>query len=483
MNYVETITFPGRILLIGCGAVSQCLQPLILKHINMDFSRVTIIDPQDKSAQSALVAAGATFLKTAVTRDNYKELFSKYVGHGDIIIDLAVELETGDIIEWCHNNGVLFINTALELWKSTPQKTLHEKTLYPRHLDLRAIANKWREKGPTAVVDHGANPGLVSHWTKVALESIAQEIIKRTNDNKRRHLLEKALHEKNFPELAWLTGTKVIHISERDMQTTHKPKEINEFVNTWSVDGLYEEATAPAELGWGTHESCLPEGARQHNAGPRNQIYLEKMGMDTFMYSWVPTGAIIGMLIRHGEAFTISNYLTVCDGDQVVYRPTVHYVYLPSDSTCDSLHELRMRNYKLQPKIRILNDEIKTGSDELGVLLLGHDLNGWWVGSALDIDETRRLVGGQNATTLQVAASLLGALFWMINNPFQGFCVPDDLPHHDVLRVANPYLGKVQSMEVAWHPSHSSHDHVGFYQQRPHNDNDRWQFHQFKVVF
>ena len=90
-----------------------------------------------------------------------------------------------------------------------------------------------------------------------------------------------------------------------------------------------------------------------------------------------------------------------------------------------------------------MNDEITDGMDELGVLLLGHELNGWWVGSQLDIDESRSLVPHQNATTLQVAASVLGAVYWIVNNPNKGLCVPDDLDHEAVLEVANPYLGKV----------------------------------------
>src|ERR687890_251361 len=58
-------------------------------------------------------------------------------------------------------------------------------------------------------------------------------------------------------------------------------------------------------------------------------------------------------------------------------------------------------------------DDIVSGADELGVLLLGHDLNGWWTGSQLDIKEARALVPHQNATTLQVAAAGLTDSFGM----------------------------------------------------------------------
>ena len=89
---------------------------------------------------------------------------------------------------------------------------------------------------------------------------------------------------------------------------------------------------------------------------------------------------------------------------------------------------------------------------------MGHDLTGWWTGSQLDIHETRELVPRQNATTLQVAASVLGALSWMIRNPREGLCVPDELPHRDVLEVASRYLGPCPSVQTDWTPLRNRSD-------------------------
>ena len=93
---------------------------------------------------------------------------------------------------------------------------------------------------------------------------------------------------------------------------------------------------------------------------------------------------------------------------------------MPCDNAILSLYELAMQSYQLQNRLRIMTDEITDGRDELGVLLLGHGLNGWWTGSQLDIHEARQLVPGQNATTLQVAAAVLSGVIWMLNNPNKG---------------------------------------------------------------
>lgn len=477
-----TINFPGRIFMIGSGAVSRCLQPLILRHINMDFKKLTILDPINISPYIAdTLAAGAKFIQKGIVPENLAEILSENVSAGDLVIDLSVNVDTGELIDWCQKNDVLYINTSVELWEpySADRVLDQEKqTLYERHMHMRQLAKNWSANGPTAVVEHGANPGLVSHWTKQALEGITQEILKISRDKERNQALEHALFNQDFAQLAMLTGTKVIHISERDTQITNEPKKVNEFVNTWSIDGLYEEGIAPAELGWGTHEKQLPHDACQFNYGPRNQIFLKMRGIDLHIRSWVPMGDIIGMLIRHGEAFTISDYLTVWHENKAIYRPTVHYVYLPSNAAFNSVHEFKMRHYQLQESKRIMNREIIEGNDELGVLLLGHDLNGWWTGSHLDIHETRKLVGNQNATTLQVAASLLGAIFWMIKNPNKGYNIPDQLPYKEVLDVANLYLGPCSSRATNWNPLKNR---VPADNLKDASGDDIWQFSNFRV--
>ncbi len=475
------IPFGGRVLVLGSGSVSRCLQPLLLRHLDMDFSKLTILDFEDLAHLIPdTLAAGATYAQERITPDNLAEVLAKHVGAGDLLIDLAWNIDAGDIIQWCHDHDVLYINTSVELWDPYDiTRPPTERTLYVRHMALRERIARWTKPGPTAVVEHGANPGLVSHWTKVALEDIATAMFNQ-GVSPEKHAALRAAHEAaNYARMAMIEGVKVIHISERDTQISRDPKQVDEFVNTWSIEGFREEGIAPAEMGWGTHERRLPPGAHTHSYGPANQICLAQMGINTWVRSWVPMGEILGMVVRHGEAFTISDYLTVWDGQQPAYRPTVHYAYHPADAAINSLHELKMRNFALQPNLRILADDIIEGKDELGVLLLGHDLNGWWVGSQLDIHETRQLVPGQNATTLQVAASVLGAVFWMIRNPQQGFNVPDNLPHRAVLEVANPYLGPSPSLQTDWTPLKHRWDPFTAWGRPAPSADDVWQFETF----
>jgi homospermidine synthase len=479
---INPIRFDGRVLLLGCGSVSRCLQPLLLRHIEMDFTRFTVLDLEDLSFTiKDTLAAGAQYVRTEITPENLSEVLGAHVDVGDLLIDLAWNIDCGEIVQWCHDHGVLYINTSVEVWDpyaDAADATPVSRTLYARHMELRARVANWAEPGPTAIVEHGANPGLVSHWTKVALDDLAAAALEPGADLQLpldADRLRTAVAAADYPAIAMALDVKTIHISDR-------PKDVGEFVNTWSIEGFREEGIAPAELGWGTHERTLPRYAYEHEAGPRNQVCIAQMGIDTYVRSWVPLGGeIIGMVVRHGEAFTISDHLTVWEGDVAAYRPTVHYAYLPTDAAMSSLHELKMTGLRLQDRLRIMGDEITSGRDELGVLLLGHALGGWWVGSQLDIEETRRLVPGQNATTLQVAASVLGAIAWMIEHPDRGLLVPDQLDHRAVLEVADAYLGPCPSLHTEWTPLHSQPDlFERFGRPRPATD-DVWQFGTFLV--
>ena len=253
-----------------------------------------------------------------------------------------------------------------------------------------------------------------------------------------------------------------------------------------SIPGASRASARRAQLrprmGWGTHEKELPELACQHQDGPKNQICLAHMGINTWVRSWVPYYNIQGMVVRHGEAFSISDFLTVWEDGRAVYRPTVHYAYCPCDAALASLQEMRGYNYRLQPKLRIMNDEIQSGEDILGALLMGHAYNAWWTGSDLSIEESRRLVPHQNATTVQVAISVVAAVLWMMANPRRGVCLPDHLPHDFILQIARPYLGQNLSIAADWTPLRHINYTFGNWSTRRCDFDDPWQFKNFLIV-
>jgi homospermidine synthase len=84
-------------------------------------------------------------------------------------------------------------------------------------------------------------------------------------------------------------------------------------------------------------------------------------------------------------------------------------------------------------------DEIVSGIDELGVLLLGHARGAYWYGSQLSIEEARKLVPHNNATR----PSGLRRRFWAassgaVENPKRGVVEPDEMDFERVLESRVP---------------------------------------------
>ena len=471
--------FENRVLVLGAGSVSQCVLPLLVEHL-VDAKQITIVDMRDNRQRvSEVIAQGARYVQDQLTRENMDQFLSKFVSAGDFLLDLAWNIDANEIIEWAHDHGVIYLNTSLEEWdpySAAVSRNPTERTLYWRHMKLRKLTDTWGGAGPTAIVEHGANPGLVSHLTKKSLFDIATRAIK---DGKAASGVSEALAVENFPMLAQKLGVKVIHIAERDTQVSDKPKLLNEFVNTWSVEGFYEEGIAPAELGWGTHEKTLPVNAYQHESGPKNQICIAQPGATTWVRSWVPKMETTGMLVRHGEAFTISDHLTVWQDGKAIYRPTVHYAYCPTDAAIASMRELEMQQWSITPNQRIMNEEIIDGEDRLGVLLMGHPYKSWWTGSLLSIHDSRKLIPKQSATTVQVASAVYAAVAWAMANPNAGYRVPDDLPWREVLGFAEKYWGGYYSEPADWDPLMHRNDLYKGWNNRKYDESDPWQFGNF----
>ena len=473
--------FTNKVLILGAGSVSQSVLPLLIEHL-VDAKQITIMDQRDnRSRVQGALNQGATYVQDQITRGNLDAQLSKYLKAGDFLLDLAWNIDANTILQWCHDHGVLYLNTSIEEWdpyEGGSNKHPLERTLYYRHMRMRDMKSRWTKTGATAIVEHGANPGLVSHLVKKSLVDIATRALK---EGKVSSDVETALVNENYPSLAHALNVKVIHISERDTQVTNKPKQWGEFVNTWSVEGFYEEGVAPAELGWGTHEKSLPINAYEHPSGPKNQIAIAQPGATTWVRSWVPNFEIQGMVIRHGEAFTISDHLTVWDDGKAIYRPTVHYAYCPSNEAIVSMKELEMINWELHKNQRIMNDEITAGDDRLGVLLMGHPYKSWWTGSLLNIEDSRKLIPGQSATTVQVSSAVYAAVAWAMKNPGAGLLVPDELPWREVLGYAEKYWGGIHSEAADWDPLVNRRDLFEGWNDKKVDRADPWQFSNFLV--
>lgn len=431
--------------MIGCGSIGQAVLPIIGRHLEGIYDRLTVLSA-DESGRRVAEHFGTKFIHCILTPGNYRATLKNYVRRGDLVLNLSVDISSIDLIQFCAERDALYVDTSIEPWPGVfdnPMLELHQRTNFEIRRKIIDLAAKLGPDSPTAVVDHGANPGLVSHFVKRALLNLDQMI---RNGN------AKPASREEWANLARDLRISTIQISERDTQASHRPKRQREFINTWSIDGFVDELMQPAELSFGTFEKRRPKGAREHLPGS-GTLYLKRPGASTFARSWVPSiGGIQGMLVSHDEIFSIADYLSIREDDGFLYRPTVMFVYHPCDDAMLSALELEGNGWALQPSCRRLGKDIVEGMDELGVLLAGHERNAYWYGSQLTISEARRHVSYANATTLQVTAGAVAAILWTIRNPRRGVVEPENLDFEDCLATAEPYLGNMVGEFTEWTP-------------------------------
>lgn len=469
-NHVKHARIDGRLLMVGCGSVGQAMLPLLLRHLEITPSQMNIIAADDKG-EAVAREYGIAYELCALTRDNWRAVLNGRLQGGDFLLNLSVDVASLALISLCHERGALYLDTCIEPWAGTytdAALSASQRSNYALREEVLGFGRAHRG-GPTAVLTQGANPGLASAFVKQALLELAVDAGLPP---------AQPAGQADWARLARQLGVCVIHIAERDTQLTPRRKAKDEFVNTWSVDAFMAEGRQPAELGWGTHERHWPADAARHGHGCDAAIYLHRPGAATRVRSWTPLeGEYHGFLITHGESISIADYLTLREGATVRYRPTVHYAYHPCDDAVLSLHEAAGHNWRSQPRQHILRDEITQGMDELGVLLMGPARGAYWYGSRLSIRQARRLAPHNSATSLQVAAGVLGGMVWALRHLQAGVVEPEDLDHDLVLQIARPYLGEMVGVYSSWTPL----QHRAWLFDEELDRDDPWQFLNFRV--
>jgi len=94
LKFFAMLQFQNKILFVGYGAVAQCALPILFKHLQTPAKNVTVMDFEDRKALLApWIKRGVKFVRQRVTRENLGPLLGKHAGAGDLIIDLAWNID------------------------------------------------------------------------------------------------------------------------------------------------------------------------------------------------------------------------------------------------------------------------------------------------------------------------------------------------------------------------------------------------------
>uniref|UniRef100_A0A6C0HV74 Saccharopine dehydrogenase NADP binding domain-containing protein n=1 Tax=viral metagenome TaxID=1070528 RepID=A0A6C0HV74_9ZZZZ len=440
----------SHLWLLGQGAIGTGLLYMILKLFKINLEQITVIDmptkvkPKEQLIKDVndivKIVRGTTdnkinIISLNINQRNYKKIF-KTLSKNDLIIDCVYCVSTLELLKLCQEVGCVYVNSCVEIWDYKDIDSAYDYTIHAKVQELKEYESSVSSKF-TAMTGIGCNPGMVSVWAQLAIEKI----------NK--------YYGNKIMKTAEELGIRTVHISEIDTQRCNVPKKINEYCNTWgsTMEPLYEEALAPLEMSFGTHED-IPKRNLTAYEKDKSVIILDRLALNTFAQSYTPLyGNFIGMLIRHEENITIGDKLSTfkeIKGQRVkTYAPSVYYVYRPSNDTMASLAELRDRNYEYQDNWRFLTNEIIDGRDELGLTFFLKNGDIFWIGSLLDIHEAREVYGNNfshkmNATSVQVVGGYLSGIMHMMDLHKlgkYGLYTAEDLPYRDIYNKMKPFYG------------------------------------------
>ena len=239
------VAFGGRLVMVGFGCIGQGVLPLLLRHIEMWPEQILVIKPHETGLELAR-ECGVNTLVARLDADNLWQVLGPRLSRGDFLLNLSVNVASTALIALARERGALYLDTCIEPWAGAHVDTglaPAQRTNYALReaaLALRSPAGN----GPTALLTHGANPGLVSYFVKQALLDIAAATGVAAAP---------PVTREGWARLSQSLGVRTIHVAERDTQIGARRKAPGEFVNTWSVDAFVGECTQPAELGWGSH--------------------------------------------------------------------------------------------------------------------------------------------------------------------------------------------------------------------------------------
>jgi homospermidine synthase len=418
-----------RLVVVGFGIVAATTLTLLIEHLKIQPARICVIYAETEFP-GTLHRYPIDIVQVRLTHGNLEPSIMQVARAGDVVLNLASNVSSYDLIMLCRRAGLLYLDTSIESWSECGD-------VWEQRRSLVAGLRAGGRSASTALICHGANPGLVSHFARQALAMLAARLG-----------CEQPSLANSWSDLAHLAQSirvATVQIAEVDSQACPEGSSSHDLpANTWCVSGLLGELNDHASWARGTNETMMPLISDEF-------VRLPLPSHASLVRSWIPTGGpFVGHLVPHPEVFSIADSLTLLgSGATITYRPSVQFVYMPCPSMRTHLGAPQRTNRFEQGQI--IASSILEGTDDLGVVILrcGSD-ELFWYGSSLGIAEARRHVRDANATAVQVSAGVLAGLQWLLANPKAGLVEPEQIDTEQVLNGAARYLGSLYGMAARW---------------------------------
>ena len=428
-----------KFVVFGLGMVGNSFLNLVKKEGLFNTNSWYVIDKTDATKNEFVTLGGnpSNFIQLNIKQKQYDELFS-FLEKGDYLLDFSSAQTNTDFLKICMQNDIHYLSTS-----SLPYED--GKSYIPSSHDFeiyKQLKGDNNPTGATSIIEFGMNPGLVSCFTKQCIK----EIIKHDKNDfvvKNREYMQSLLEQNNYAKIAQLLGIEIIHISDIDTTKTNFAAKEKCVYSTWNIESFCEETLGQSELALGTDVNIkIFDGMVDSYNEDKGFLLLNKTPLDCPEQSYSPWGSFNGYIVPHEEMYTISDFLSVEENGKVSYKPSVYFVYKPSEIAVDSLLNYRKDNYITYESHLIMPEDIASGGEAVGIVIDGKNFTTRYFGNKL-----LSPIENETPTILQVSASAYAAFRYMLNNPNKGFLFPEEVDDEQVLEYAKPILNSFDSFE------------------------------------
>lgn len=429
----------NKIVLLGYGTIGKCVFDLLVldhkyihDHLGLDVLQnpLFVIDKHLPPEKPFSHLKNLFWIETKLEKNSLYDIFHSIdLKKGDLVIDLTSCTETRQIVKMvaCRFHAC-YICTAIEGWGGwiypMPQMVSNVATL----IDL--LPNDGNH--PSVLLTHGMNPGMVSHFAILATKLL------HAHDRKD----VKTLHITEIDTQVILSSKERTKEMTRNNLSVAVPNLIKrrsgiskDIISTWGPQNFVDEMNTPPIY---VSKGRTVKGRKKSLLSPIASFIYDPLTQRMISYQ--------GYNVTHEETFTINNYLK----KTFDAKSDIAFVYKPTDVSYRTL--LSNSGVHVSSKKRkglLLKGPNVVGYDTVGIYLETHSGKRIWVGNACKTgyaannDIKRRY---HNATTMQVAAGVMAALYVISKRPNLGLRYPEDIPDNlrqGLLSFAERYFGEI----------------------------------------
>jgi homospermidine synthase len=431
----------NKLMIMGLGQVGMSLLDIVAETGLFEPSDIFVLDAEP-SVERVLLKYGVPsghFYRKKIESGNYHEIFD-CAAYGDYVVDLLNGVDNYLLAEACLERGVHYISTCDDCFDGKFDCFTFRKH-FPAYKALKAAYGNC----PTSLIEFGMNPGMVSQFSKKALQEIVERDSGAFVSENRAYLLS-LVSNREFALLAKELGVRAFVETDNDVTVSCLLPEKNTIYSTWNVPDYDLEINQKAIMKLGTlslkndvFEADLQK-IYYYNRTDGTLIF-NQTALERSFSGYSPAGSFSGCMVSHEEIFSLHDFYTLKNGDGgILYAPSVMFLYKP----CDLALQSERDKETAEKTVLIRRENVVSGGEAVGIAVYGERFAPRYVGNYLDIKNVR----GETPTVLQVSASVFAALKYVKAHGSLGLLFPEDCLSDEIIGYAKPFFGEIISREI-----------------------------------